>query len=104
MSLTAGFYLSDIVVYSKDWLIHQSPVFSAPNFSLPFKLEVDASAIGAGAMLLQEDNQEIYHAVSFFSRIFDRHQLRYSTIEKRLMLPCTVLTNFLYYRQISPLF
>ncbi len=28
-------------------------IFSAPNFSSPFKLQVDASAVGAGAVLLQ---------------------------------------------------
>ncbi|TWW63288.1 hypothetical protein D4764_03G0002960 [Takifugu flavidus] len=39
-------------------LLSCNPVVSAPNFSLPFKLEVDASAVGAGAVLLQEDPQE----------------------------------------------
>lgn len=32
-------------------LLSCNPVVSTPNFSLPFKLEVDASAVGAGAVL-----------------------------------------------------
>ena len=41
-----------------------SPVLSAPDFTSPFKLEVDACAVGAGAVLLQEDDQGINHPVS----------------------------------------
>ncbi|KAI3358165.1 hypothetical protein L3Q82_003165 [Scortum barcoo] len=42
-------------------LLSCNPVLSAPDFSMPFKLEVDASAVGAGAVLLQEDTQGIDH-------------------------------------------
>lgn len=34
-------------------LLCSSPVLAAPVFTCPFKLEVDASALGAGAVLLQ---------------------------------------------------
>lgn len=66
-------------------LLSCNPVLSAPNFSLPFKLKVDASAVGAGAVLLQEDLQGIDHHVGYFSRKFDKHQLRYSTTEKETL-------------------
>lgn len=74
-----------------------SPVLSAPNFSVPFKLEVDASAVGAGAVLLQEDTLGIYHPVSYFSRKFHKHQLRYSTIEKETLSLFLALQHFEVY-------
>lgn len=54
-----------------------SPVLVA---TLPFKLEVDASGCGTTAVLLQEDLAGIGHPV--FSKMFNTHQLSYSTIEK----------------------
>lgn len=74
-----------------------TPVLSAPNFSLPFKLEIDASAVGAGAVLLQEDTQGIDHPVSYFSRKFDKHQLGYSTIEKETLALLWALQHFEVY-------
>lgn len=79
------------------WLLSCNPVLSAPNFSLPFKLEVDASAVGAGAVLLQEDFQGIDHPVAYFSRKFDKHQLKYSTIEKETLALLYALQHFEVY-------
>ena len=42
-------------------LLCSAPVLSAPNFALPFKIEVDASASGAGAVLLQEGEGGVDH-------------------------------------------
>lgn len=51
----------------KDLLCHV-PVLSPPNFSLPFKLEVDSYAMGAGAVLLQKDKMGIDHPFCYFSK------------------------------------
>lgn len=62
----------------------------APNFERPFKLEVNRNLCGAGAVLLQEDEQGIEHPVCYFLKKFNKHQLYYSTIEKEalaLLLP-----------------
>ena len=48
-------------------LLSSGPVLSAPNFERPFKLEVDASSVGAGAVLLQEDEEGVDHPVCYFS-------------------------------------
>lgn len=72
-------------------------MLSAPNFSLPFKLEIDASAVGAGAVLLQEDTLGIDHPVSYFSRKFNKHQLGYSTVEKETLALLLALQHFEVY-------
>ena len=38
----------------------------SPNFEKPFKLVVDVSDVGCGVVLLQEDDNEIDHAVNYF--------------------------------------
>ncbi len=50
-------------------LLSNAPILAAPNFNLPFMLQVDASQSGAGAVLVQEDAQGIEHPVSYFSQV-----------------------------------
>lgn len=59
-----------------------APILAAPDFAQPFKLEVDVSTLGAGAVLLQDNSNGIEHPISYFSRKFNNHQLKYSTIKK----------------------
>ncbi len=66
-------------------LLANAPVLIAPNFEKRFLLAVDASAYGAGAVLLQEDSTGIEHPVSYFSKKFSRHQQVYSTVEKEAL-------------------
>lgn len=77
---------------AKDLLCH-APVLSAPNFDLPFKLQVDASGVGAGAVLLQEDKVGIEHPVCYFSKKFTTCQRNYSTIEKEALALMLALQN-----------
>ncbi|KAK0145445.1 Retrovirus-related Pol polyprotein from transposon 297 [Merluccius polli] len=78
-------------------LLCSAPVLAVPCFARPFKLEVDASACGAGAVLLQEDEQAIDHPVCYFSRKFNKHQLNYSTIEKEALALLLALQYFEVY-------
>ena len=57
-------------------LLSNTPVLAAPDLTRPFRLEVDASAGGAGAVLLQEDAEGVDHPVCYFSRKFNKHQIR----------------------------
>lgn len=79
-----------------------APVLAAPNLSLPFKLEVDASATGAGAVLLQDGTGDVCHPISYFSVKFKKHQLNYSTIEKETLTLLFALQHFGVYVGYSP--
>ena len=55
---------------------------TAPDFKSSFKLAVDASEVAAGAVLLQEDDEDVEQPVCYFSKKFNQSQKNYSTIEK----------------------
>lgn len=83
-------------------LLCSACVLTAPNFSLPFKLEVDASATGAGAVLLQDGEGDMCHPVCYFSVKFKKHLLNYSTIEKEALAMLLALQHFEVYISSSP--
>ena len=66
-------------------LLCLAPVLAAPNFGKPFKLQVDASQTGAGAVLLQENDNNVECPVSFFSRKCNKYRQNYSVIEKEAL-------------------
>ena len=78
-------------------LLCSAPVLSAPDFSRPFALEVDASGVGAGAVLLQEDVSGIVHPVCYFSRKFNKYQVKYATIEQEALAVLFALQFFEVY-------
>lgn len=78
-------------------LLCNAPVLVAPDCTHTFKLEVNASAVGAGAVLLQEDKNGVDHPVRYYSRKFTKHQLNYSTIEKEALALLLALQLFEVY-------
>ena len=78
-------------------LLSTAPVLAAPRLDRPFKIQVDASQVGAGAVLLQTDDQEVDRPVSYFSKKFNQHQLNYSTIEKEALALVWALQHFNVY-------
>lgn len=78
-------------------LLSSGPVLTAPNYSCAFQLDVDASATGGGAVLLQDDENGIEHPVGYFSKKFLKHQLNYSTIEKEALAFLMALQHFEVY-------
>ena len=71
-------------------MLMYKPVLCAPNFQKPFKLAVDASNIGAGAVLLQE----VEYPVCYFSKKFEKGQKNYCTSEKELLAMVLALQHF----------
>ena len=80
----------------KAMLMHK-PVLYALNFQKPFKVAVDASDVGAGAVLLQEDDQGVEHPICYFSKKFEKGQKNYCTSEKELLALVLALQHFELY-------
>lgn len=78
-------------------LLCSAPVLSAPDFTRPFQLEIDASGVGCGAVLTQESKLGINHPICYFSRKFSRAQRQYSTIEKEALALLLALQHFEVY-------
>ncbi|XP_069986300.1 uncharacterized protein [Penaeus vannamei] len=78
-------------------MLVSSPILVSLNFDKPFILYVDASDIGAGAVLCQADSKGIDHPVCFFSKKFDKHQKNYSTVEKETLGLILALRHFEVY-------
>jgi len=49
-------------------ILTSEPVLTAPDFSREFKLAVDASVVGVGAVLLQEGKDKIDLPICYFSK------------------------------------
>ncbi|XP_068246894.1 uncharacterized protein [Palaemon carinicauda] len=75
-------------------VLTSSPVLRAPNFELPFSLAVDASDQGVGAVLLQVCEDGVSHPISYFSKKMNKHQVKYSVIEKEALALILSLLHF----------
>ena len=78
-------------------ILKSAPVLLAPDFDKCFKLAVDASDVGIGAVLLQEYNNGIDRPVCYFSKKFNKHQKNYSTIEKECLALILAIQQFEVY-------
>ncbi|XP_071483344.1 uncharacterized protein [Diadema antillarum] len=75
-------------------MLASSPVLAAPNFDKQFILMVDASDTGGGGALMQKDDNGVDHPVAYMSRKFNKHQRRYSTVEKETLALVMALRHF----------
>ncbi len=78
-------------------LLTVSPVLVAPMLDKAFKLQVDSSNVGAGAVLLQTSEDEVDYVVGYFSKKFNSYQLNYSVIEKEALALIWALRHFEVY-------
>lgn len=58
-------------------LLCSALVLVAPQMDQPFSLYVDASKVGADAVLMQANENGVDCPVSYFSKKFNSHQLNY---------------------------
>ena len=78
-------------------ILKSAPVLLAPSFDKEFKLAIDASDVGAGSVLLQEDDNGVDHPVCYYSKKFNKHQRNYSTVEKECLSLILALQHFEVY-------
>ena len=78
-------------------ILRREPVLLAPKFNKEFKLAVDASDVGAGGVLLQEDDNGVDHPVCYFSKKFNKYQKNYSAVEKAWLSLILALQHFEVY-------
>jgi hypothetical protein len=84
-------------------ILISSPVLFSPNYSKEFKLYVDSSDIGVGAALMQEDEDQIEHPLSYFSKKLTNCQKKYSTVEKEALSLLLAVKHYDVYLSSSPL-
>ncbi|KAK3106890.1 hypothetical protein FSP39_002127 [Pinctada imbricata] len=82
-------------------VLMKSPVLSAPNFDKQFKLTVDASDVGIGAALFQENDDSVDRVVCYFSKKLTKCQKNYSTIEKECLALLLALQHFDVYLNVT---
>ena len=78
-------------------ILSSYPVLRSPDFSKEFKLRVDASDTGIGAVLMQSGEEGVDHPLSYFSRKLNDHQMKYSTVEKETLALVLALQHFEVY-------
>jgi len=83
-------------------LLCKAPILAAPNFSRAFLLEVDASGVAAGDVLLQRSEGDVELPVCYFSKKFSDTQRRYSTVEKEALALMLALRHFDVYLSANP--
>lgn len=63
----------------------EAPVLAHPQFDAPFIVEVDASEVAIGGILLQRDSDSEPRAVAYFSRILTPAERNYPVADKELL-------------------
>ena len=77
-------------------LLCKEPILQLPDCSKQFVLRTDASQDGIGAVLMQENNGQMF-PVSYWSRALRTAEKNYSTVEKELLAVVEGVKRYYFY-------
>ena len=66
-------------------LIKDAATLAFPDFSRTFRVQTDASNVGIGAVLLQQDHTDEWRPIAYISRALTNAEQNYSTTEKEFL-------------------
>ena len=78
-------------------LLTESPVLAYPHFGHEFLLETDASGVGLGAVLSQEDENKAIRPIAFASRTLLQHEKKYGISELEALAVVWAVKHFRHY-------
>ena len=82
--------------------VTQGPTLAQPDLSLPFYLQVDASAYATGAILTQKDTRGKHRAVGFLSKTFNEAERNYDIHDRELLAVFRALSHWRHLLLSSP--
>ncbi len=71
-----------------------APALAFPDYSVPFSLYKDASALGLGAVLMQPDTPGKNHAIAYASRTLNQAEANYSVTHQETLAIDWALKHF----------
>lgn len=77
-----------------------SPVLRHPNFNNTFYIQCDASDVGIGAVLFQEDETGGEHPIAYFSKKLTSAQKNYSVTERECLAVVMAVKRFRPYIEL----
>ena len=74
--------------------VTNNPTLVQPDLTLPFFLQVDASAYATGATLTQKDTRGKHRAIGFLSKTFNEAECNYDIHDRELLAMFQGLTHW----------